>query len=150
MSGSDHTNLLPTLTALHTVWMRQHNRLAAQLQALNPHWDDERLYQEARRIVGAQIQHITYSEFLPIVVGGETIKAYGLSLENNGYYSDYNLNIDASVINSFASAAGLFFYSIFTDYIAQYSKVPTHHTLFLFRRTLQTETVFRMVARYRK
>ena len=125
MSGSDHTNLLPTLTSLHTVWMRQHNHLTDQLKNLNPHWDDERLYQEARRIVGAQIQHITFAEFLPILVGMDNMNNYGLTLQTNGYYSDYNLNIDASVMNSFASAAGQFFYSIFTDYLAQYSKDGT-------------------------
>ena len=44
------------MTVYHTVWVREHNRLAGHLALLNPHWDDERLYQEARRIVIAEIQ----------------------------------------------------------------------------------------------
>ena len=34
------------------------HRVATELSLLNPHWDDERLYQEARRIVIAEMQVI--------------------------------------------------------------------------------------------
>jgi len=56
---------------MHLLWARHHNRLAAKLQELNPHWDDERLYQESRRVIGAQMQHITYTEFLPVILGNK-------------------------------------------------------------------------------
>lgn len=57
------------LVALHTVWVRYHNKLATTLGKMNKHWNDDRIFQEARKIVGALIQHITFREFLPIVVG---------------------------------------------------------------------------------
>lgn len=67
--GDVRVNEQPDLVVLHTVWMRQHNRLVGELARLNPSWSDETLYQEGKRLVGAQMQHITYNEYLPIVLG---------------------------------------------------------------------------------
>lgn len=71
------------LTCMHTLMAREHNRIAKTLIQINPHWDDETLYQEARRIVIALIQHITYNEFLPILLGKDVMEKFGLLLEKN-------------------------------------------------------------------
>ena len=70
--GDLRCNEQPQLTVTHNIWLREHNRIVSQLALINSHWDDERLYQEARKIVGAEMQHITYNEWLPIILGMNT------------------------------------------------------------------------------
>ncbi|NWU98616.1 PERM Myeloperoxidase, partial [Upupa epops] len=85
------------LSALHTLFLREHNRLATELRKLNPHWDGEKLYQESRKIVIAMNQIITYRDYLPLVLGEETSKWIPL-------YSGYKENVDPTIANVFSLA----------------------------------------------
>ena len=69
MVGDVRGNVTPLLLAYHSLFVREHNRYCDQLKAAHPNWDDEKLYQEARRRVAAHIQHITYREYLPALLG---------------------------------------------------------------------------------
>lgn len=82
----------------------------------------------------AQIQHITYNEWLPIIVGRDKLGPNKLALQKHLFYSDYNMvkiisffnqkknsfffkKTNPSALNEFTAAAGLFFFSLFPEQI---------------------------------
>ena len=84
--GDSRANEQNVLAVLHTLWLREHNRIESVLHQVNPGWLGERLYQETRRIMSALMQHITYAEFLPSVLGSRVIDQYNLTLVDSAYY----------------------------------------------------------------
>ena len=107
-SGDRRVNEQPGLTLYHVVWVREHNRLAADLALVNPTWGEEELFQQARNILIAELQHITYTEYLPLILG-DTIMA---EIVKPG---QYNNSLDASVSNAFATAAFRFGHSMIPE-----------------------------------
>ncbi|XP_042871401.1 peroxidase-like [Penaeus japonicus] len=124
-AGDSRVNEQPELAVMHTVWMRQHNRIAGGLKSLNPGWNDEVLYQESRRIVAAQMQHITYNEYLPIVLGREFMEVFGLVPKETGYALNYRDDIDPSINNAFATAAFRYGHTLIHGTMEGYSKFGT-------------------------
>lgn len=98
LAGDIRANEQVGLLAMHTVWFREHNRIADELRRLNPHWDGETLYQEARKVVGGAVQHITYKLWLPHIIGLA-------GMEILGDYKGYNPTINPGIANVFATAA---------------------------------------------
>ncbi|NOZ40426.1 MAG: peroxiredoxin [Planctomycetes bacterium] len=110
LAGDIRVNEQLGLTAVHTMFLREHNRLA---EALGQRADlgqlvagagldanvasdvDEYIYQMSRKAVGATIQAITYNEFLPLLVGPDEVPTY----------SGYDANVNAAISNEFANAA---------------------------------------------
>ncbi|CAL1275407.1 unnamed protein product [Larinioides sclopetarius] len=105
LSGDFRANMIMPLMAIHTIWLREHNRIASELSQINPKWDDETLYQETRKITIAEYQHIIYKEYLPIIFGYEKMKEFGLIIEEDKPYNGYDINVNAGIRNAFASAA---------------------------------------------
>ena len=116
-AGDDRVNQNTALTTFHTIFVREHNRIADILSQLNPQWEDETVFQETRRIVGAQIQQITYNEYVPILLGHETAAALNLI---PGSKFVYNPDADPRIANEYAAAYGRFGHSMVRS---QYSRV---------------------------
>jgi len=55
LAGDYRVNFHPGLTAIQTLWAREHNNIASILQANNPTWTDEQIFQTARLIVSAEV-----------------------------------------------------------------------------------------------
>ncbi|XP_073972965.1 salivary peroxidase/catechol oxidase-like isoform X2 [Rhodnius prolixus] len=121
-AGEIRVNEQLVLACMHTLMAREHNRLARELSKINPHWDDETLYQEARRIIIAQIQHITFNEFLPIILGKEVMEKFGLILEKQGYWDGYDPSINPNIIDAFSAAAFRFGHSLLPTAVERWSK----------------------------
>ena len=85
----------PSLTALQTLFLREHNHWVDRLAAADPGLTGDQLYEQARAIVGAEVAHITYDEYLPRLLGSAAIPAY----------AGYNQAADPRITVEFAGAA---------------------------------------------
>ncbi len=100
LAGDVRANENPELVALQTLFVREHNRIAAEAAAKNPTWTDEQVYQHARRMVISEIQEITYNEFLPAILGANTPAAN--ALQN---YRGYRADVNPGIATEFSTAA---------------------------------------------
>lgn len=109
------------LAIVHSLFLREHNRIARSLASINPHWSDNELFEEARKIVSAQLQHITYNEYLNMVLGEETLAKYDLRLLTDGFYSGYDMTANPSIDNAVANAAFEFLFTTIPATMERYS-----------------------------
>lgn len=93
------------LSSMHTLWAREHNVIAGYWRGTLPAASGELVYQLARAIVVAEMQHITYTEYLPILLGPNALPAY----------TGYDANIDPSISNEFSTVAYRFGHSMLSD-----------------------------------
>ncbi|MEM1326556.1 MAG: peroxidase family protein [Bacteroidota bacterium] len=93
VAGDARANENPLLLAYHTLFVREHNRLCDELKAQYPYWNDERLYQEARKINAGILQSIVYNEWLPTM---------GVPMAT---YRRYEPSYEVGISNVFSAAA---------------------------------------------
>ena len=114
---------MPGLATMHTLFLREHNRLADAIKSkASEAMDDEETFQAARRLMIAEWQNIIYSEYLPIVLGNKAMKDHSIELPSDyGSFSKYNDKTDPSITNSFATAAYRFGHSMIQGLIKMMS-----------------------------
>merc|ERR1719430_1814906 len=105
--------------------MREHNRIARELSNLRPEWNDETLYQEARRLVVAEMQHITYNEWLPIILGMKNMQKFSMEPTEEGFIDSYSTKVNPAITNSFSTAAMRFGHSLIAGVIESYNVFGT-------------------------
>lgn len=97
VTGDIRTNENAGLIAMHTIFAREHNRLVDKIAMQHPAMSAEDQYQLARAIVGAEVQIVTYREFLPALLGtaaAPVVEDYA-----------YDPNLRADITQSFAHSA---------------------------------------------
>ncbi|MEM8981401.1 MAG: peroxidase family protein [Pseudomonadota bacterium] len=95
LAGDVRVNEQLGLTVMHTLFVREHNRLVGELAAERPTLSGDELYTAARRLVAAEMQIITFDEFLPLLLGPAAIPPY----------RGYDEFINARIANEFSTAA---------------------------------------------
>ena len=106
-AGDVRVNEQVGLTSAHTLFLREHNRLAEEIGSRIEQGDEslialqkesgletgDFIYESARKVVGAEIQFITYNEYLPLLLGDSLLDDY------SGYDPDVNPNISIEFAN---------------------------------------------------
>ncbi|MEM1186656.1 MAG: peroxidase family protein [Planctomycetota bacterium] len=95
LAGDIRASEQAALTAIHTLFVREHNRRAAQIRTQQPNLSGDDVYEQAKAITTAHIQAVTYNEFLTLLLGRGAIQPYG----------GYDDSINAGISNEFATAA---------------------------------------------
>ena len=98
VAGDERVNENSGLVAMHTIFVREHNRIAAGLRRLNPHWSGREVFNCARKIIGGILQNIIYSEYIQ-------------TLTDIQEYKGYNPNVNPTISNAFSAAAYRFGHS---------------------------------------
>lgn len=100
--GDSRGDVHPAFTMVLTALLRNHNSLASRLQALHPDWDDEKLFQEARKINVALFQHVVYGQWMDALLGTPNDVSVRASELQRTYYKP---DVDPRISLIFSTAA---------------------------------------------
>ncbi|KAL8592239.1 hypothetical protein ACOMHN_030914 [Nucella lapillus] len=112
IAGDERVNEQPDLATIHTIFLRLHNLLAAEMARVIPSpppsslqsniYFNETIFQSMRRVLGAVVQNVMYAEWLPVILGHGYMESFDLNVEDR---SQYDPQVDPSILNEFSTAA---------------------------------------------
>ncbi len=121
LAGDVRANEHVALTAMHTLWVREHNRRARSIAKAEPGLDGDAIYWRARARVVAEIQVIAFQEFLPLLIGRLALPRY----------EGFDPGVDPGICQEFSAAAYRFGHSMIPDRLlridAQGAPIPEGH-----------------------
>ena len=129
VGGEERTNENMGLVGLETLFMREHNRIATELSRVNPQWNDQKLFDETRRIIIGIYQNIIYRQYLPTLIGQTLASQAELLPSPPGQpaLNSYDPNVNPSISNEFAAAAFRFGHSMIRNTLKRVN--PFHQTI---------------------
>lgn len=130
-AGDIRTNQLLSLTMVHALFVREHNRIASELSRLNHNWDDETLYQESRRIVIGELQNMIFNEYLPILLGQPKVLNHGLVDPLRGYTNFYDSNVRPMTLIEVSGAAQRYGHSTVEGFFRLFHKQAPPEDIFI-------------------
>jgi len=95
LAGDVRANEQLGLTVMHTLFVREHNRIAQIVMDEYPDAEPDEVFETARRLLVGKIQYITYNEWLPALIGANAIPDY----------TGYDDTINPTIYNEFSVAA---------------------------------------------
>ena len=110
-AGDTRASEVPELSAMHTIFLREHNRIAMAIQELQPDKDADKVFHLARDILIAEMQNIAYDQYLTLLMGESTMESGQYSLNLNER-KKYKSKARPDVINAFSTAAFRFGHSM--------------------------------------
>lgn len=110
VAGDVRVNEQVGLASMHTLWMREHNRIATILQSDFPTATGEEIFQAARRLVVAKLQIITYEEYLPALMGANALSPY----------TGYDPSVNPGMFNEFSVAAYRYGHSLVSETLQRF------------------------------
>lgn len=89
------------------IWVLFHNWCCDRMVEINPHWNDEKIFQECRKFNIASNQYIAYNEVFSTIVGYKAMYDRNLlypysSLDGR---SKYDPHCELNALNEFSNGA---------------------------------------------